>query len=169
MKKLLLVAVVALFGFTMNAQDAQFKVGVNGALPIGDAGDFYSFSVGLDVAYLWNVSDKFDAGVASGFTSAFGDEQSVSVFGITATVDVEDAQFIPIAGAARYNVSDDFFLGADLGYAVGINDGNDGGFYYRPKVGYNFSEKVSVNLSYTGIALDGGSFDTIGLGVEFGL
>lgn len=169
MKKIILVAVVALFGFTMNAQDAQFKVGINGALPIGDAGDAYTFSVGLDVAYLWNVSEKFDAGVATGFTNAFGDEISGSILGIPFTADVEDAQFIPIAGAARYNVSSDFFLGADVGYAVGINDGNDGGFYYRPKVGYNFSEKISVNFSYTGIALDGGSFDTIGLGVEFGL
>ncbi len=163
MKKIILVAAVALFGFTMNAQD--FKVGLNGALPIGDAGDIATFSIGLDVAYLWEVSEKFDAGVASGFTSAFGDE--VTILGTT--VEFDDVQFLPIAGAARYNVSSDFFLGADLGYAVGINDGNDGGFYYRPKVGYNFSEKVSVNLSYTGIAVDGGSWDTIGLGVEFGL
>jgi hypothetical protein len=38
----------------MNAQD--FKAGANGALPIGDTGGFVDFSVGLDVAYLWNVS-----------------------------------------------------------------------------------------------------------------
>ncbi|AXG72087.1 outer membrane protein beta-barrel domain protein [Kordia sp. SMS9] len=170
MKKTIL-AVVAVFAmvFTANAQDGKFEVGINGALPIGDAGDFYTFSVGLDAAYMWNVSDKFDAGVATGFTNAFGDEQSITVFGITTTIDAEDAQFIPIAGAARYNVSDDFFVGADLGYAIGINDGNDGGFYYRPKIGYNVSERVSLNVSYTGISIDGGSFDTIGLGVMFGL
>ncbi|PTX62645.1 outer membrane protein with beta-barrel domain [Kordia periserrulae] len=166
MKKTIL-AIVAVFAmvFTANAQDGKFEVGINGALPVGDAGDAYTFSVGLDAAYLWNVSDKFDAGVATGFTNAFGDEFSVA--GIT--FEVEDAQFIPLAGTARYNVSSDFFLGADLGYAIGINDGNDGGFYYRPKVGYNVSEKVSLNLSYTGISVDGGSFDTIGLGVMFGL
>ena len=163
MKKIILVAAVALFGFTMNAQD--FKVGVNGALPIGDAGDFADFSVGLDVAYLWNVSEKFDVGVASGFTNAFTKDIDLGILG---TVEVDDVQFIPIAGAARYNVSSDFYLGADVGYAIGINDGNEGGFYYRPKVGYNFSEKVGINLSYTGISNDG-DWSTIALGVEFGL
>jgi opacity protein-like surface antigen len=166
MKKFIFAAVaVFAFAFSANAQDGKFEVGVNAALPIGDAGDLYTFSIGIDAAYMWNVSEQFDAGVATGFTNAFGDE--VSILGIT--VEAEDAQFIPLAGSARYNVSSDFFLGADLGYAIGINDGNDGGFYYRPKVGYNVSEKVSLNLSYTGIAVDGGSFDTIGLGVMFGL
>lgn len=163
MKKIILVAVVALFGFTMNAQD--FKVGINGALPIGDAGDFADFSVGVDAVYLWNVSEKFDAGIATGFSNAF--TKDIEVLG--STVEVDDVQFVPIAGTARYNVSTNFYLGADLGYAIGINDGNDGGFYYRPRIGYNFSEKVSLNLSYTGVSVDGGSWDTIGLGVEFGL
>ncbi|MBC8754782.1 hypothetical protein H2O64_08875 [Kordia sp. YSTF-M3] len=159
MKKIILVAVVALFGFTMNAQNGDFKVGLNGALPIGDAGDVSSFSIGLDVAYLWDVSEKFDVGVASGFTNAFIKDEFEGA---------DNVQFLPIAGAARYNVSSDFFLGADLGYAIGINDGNEGGFYYRPKVGYNFSEKVGINLSYTGISNDG-DWSTIALGVEFGL
>lgn len=170
MKKTIL-AVVAVFAmvFTANAQDGKFEVGANAAIPVGDAGDFYTFSIGLDVAYVWNVADKFDAGVATGFTNAFGDEVSTTVAGITVTADAEDAQFIPIAGTARYSLTSDLFVGADLGYAIGINDGNDGGFYYRPKVGYNISEKVSLNVSYTGISVDGGSFDTIGLGVMFGL
>ncbi|WP_430409596.1 outer membrane beta-barrel protein [Kordia sp.] len=168
MKKIIL-GVVAIFAFAFTSNAQEFKVGLNGALPIGDAGDFYTFSVGLDAAYLWNVSEKFDAGIATGFTNAFGDEQSVTIAGITATAEVEDAQFIPIAGAARFNVSNDFYIGADVGYAIGINDGNDGGFYYRPRIGYNVSDKVNLNLSYTGVSLDGGSFDTIGLGVEFGL
>ncbi|WP_298427488.1 hypothetical protein [uncultured Kordia sp.] len=162
MKKIILVAVVALFGFTMNAQ--EFKAGINGALPIGDAGDVADFSIGLDLAYLWNVGESFDVGVASGFTTAF--TKDITVLGNKVSVD--DVQFLPIAGAARYNVSEDFFFGADLGYAVGINDGNDGGLYYRPKIGYNLTEKFSLNLSYTGIARDGNTWDTIGLGVEYG-
>ncbi|WP_298512795.1 outer membrane beta-barrel protein [uncultured Kordia sp.] len=163
MKKLILAA-VAVFAFAFSANAQNFEVGINGAIPIGDAGDFSSFSIGIDAAALWNVSEDFDAGVATGFTNAFAKD--------IAGVSVDDAQFIPIAGAARYNVSSKFYVGADLGYAIGINDGNDGGFYYRPKVGYDVTEKININLSYTGISIDSpglSTWDTIGLGVAFGL
>lgn len=164
MKKLIFAA-VAVFGFAFTANAQSFELGVNGALPIGDAGDVADFSIGIDAAALWDVAEDFDAGVATGFTNAFTND--ITILG--QTVEVDNVQFVPIAGAARYNVSSDFFLGADVGYAIGINDGNDGGFYYRPKVGYDVSEKININLSYTGISRDGGSWDTIGLGVAFGL
>ena len=74
-----------------------------------------------------------------------------------------------MAGVARYKASEEISIGADLGYALGINDGNDGGFYYRPTVAYTVSEGVEINASYTGISLDGGSWTTINLGVLFSL
>ena len=46
-----------------------------------------------------------------------------------------------------------FTVGLDLGYAVGINDGNDGGVYYRPMFGYNINEKIQLNASYRGVSL----------------
>lgn len=163
MKKILFtVAAVLGFAAVSHAQEG-FKVGANAALPIGDAGDLSTFSVGLDVAYLFEVSDAFYLGAATGFTNAFGEEVD---FGF-ATVEVEDVQFVPVAAAARYYFADSFYGGADLGYAFGITEGMDGGFYYRPKVGYNFSDLVGVNVSYTGVSLEGGSWDTVGLGVEF--
>ena len=96
-------------------------------MPIGDAGDFYTFNVGLDLQALWEVSEDFDAGVASGYNHSFGDETSVTVLGVTVTSEAEDFQYIPLAGAARFNASEDFTLGADLGYAIAVGDG-DGGF-----------------------------------------
>ncbi len=160
----MLVAVFALVGFTVNAQN--FNAGISAALPIGDAGDSYTFGINLDINYLWEVSDQFDAGIASGYAHSFGD--SFEVLGTS--FDVEDAGFLPIAAAGRFNVSDQFTLGADLGYAVGISpDGNDGGFYYAPKLQYGVSETIDIVAAYRGVSLDGGSFDTITLGVEFGL
>lgn len=166
MKKLMLIAAIAVFGLSnVNAQN--FNVGISGGLPIGDAGDSYTFSVVLDANYLWEVSDKFDAGIASGYSHSFGDSVDLGPLG---KFDIDDAGFLPIAGAARFNVSEDFTLGADLGYALGISpDGNDGGFYYAPKVQYGVSEKLDIVLAYRGVSLDGGSFDMITLGVEFKL
>ena len=143
----------------------DLKVGVNAGLPTGDAGDAWGFNVTLDVNYLWEAGDNFKAGVATGFSHSFGKSIDTG-FG---SFDVEDAQFLPLAGAARFAVSDEFTLGADLGYAVGISDGNDGGFYYAPRVQYSISETLDVVLSYRGVSLDGGSFDVLNLGVQFGI
>ena len=164
MKKLLLVAAIAVFGLSsVNAQN--FNGGISLGLPIGDAGDAWTFNVTLDVNYLWDAGENFKAGVATGFSHSFGDSIDTG-FG---TFDVEDAQFLPLAGAARFAVSEEFTLGADLGYAIGISEGNDGGFYYSPRAQYSLSEALDIVLAYRGVSLDGGSFDVLTLGVEFGL
>lgn len=164
MKKLILLAAVAVFGLAnVNAQD--FNLGINAGLPIGDSGDISSFSLILDANFLWQVSDQFDAGIASGFSHSFGKKVTVA----NENFNFRDVSFIPIAGAARFNVSEQFTLGVDLGYAIGVSDGNDGGFYYAPKVQYGVSETIDIVLAYRGVSLDGGSFDILSAGVEFSL
>ena len=167
------MATIAVFGFTAAAQDSpsadggDFNLGINLGLPVGDAGDGWTFNVSLDLSYLWEVSDVFGAGIATGYSHSFGDSIDLDGFG---SFDVEDAGFIPIAGAARFNVSDDFILGADLGYAIGVSPSdNDGGFYYAPRIQYGVSESIDIVLAYRGISVDGGSFDVLTLGIEFGL
>lgn len=160
MKKLLLTAAIALFAFTANAQDGSFKIGVNVGVPSGDVSDAFSFNAGLDVAYLIDVSDQFQVGGATGFNNFFGKD----ILGFK----VDDFQFAPIAAAARYNVSDQIYLGADIGYAIALGDG-DGGVYYRPRFGYSFSDKIGANISYSGISVDGGSIATFGIGFEYSL
>jgi hypothetical protein len=167
MKKIFLFTAIAVFGFSVMSAQGGFKVGANFALPVGDAADFSSFSIGLDAAYLVEVSEKFALGGATGFTNAFGKTDTFTALGYSVDIDYEDVQFIPVAAAARFYATDKFYAGADLGYAIGINDGNDGGFYYRPRLGYNFTDMIGANFSYTGISLDGGDWSTIGIGVEF--
>lgn len=163
MKKILLIAAIAVFGITsVQAQEGGVKVGLTVALPMGDAGDFSTFGAGLDVAYLANVADSFLVGAATGYQHFFGKTETIAGF----EIEFDDVQFIPIAAAARFDL-DGLFFGADLGYALGVNDGNDGGFYYRPKAGYSFGN-ISLLASYIGVSLDGGSWTSVGLGVEFG-
>ena len=164
MKKVLIMAVLAFIGFSATAQDG-LKLGAHLGLPVGDAGDLSGFSVGIDAQYLFETAGDFDLGVAAGFTNAFVKTLGDDSF----SIEIDDIQFLPIAGVARYKASEEFSIGADLGYALGINDGNDGGFYYRPTVGYSISENVEINASYSGISLDGGSWSTINLGVLFSL
>lgn len=165
MKKLLFAA-VAVLGFTfVNAQN--FNVGINGGLPMGDVKDSYSLNISAELNYLWEVSDQFEAGLMAGYSHYLGDSVDLGGFG---TIDFEDGGFLPVGGAARFNVSEEFALGADLGYAVGISpEGNDGGFYYAPKAQYSVTEMISIVLAYKGISVEGGAFSSVNLGIEFGL
>lgn len=163
MKKLFLAA-FAVFAFaSVNAQ--EFRAGISGGLPIGDAGDLAIFSIAVDLGYLFEISDDFDAGVTTGYSHSFGDE--ITILGTT--FEVEDVQFIPLAASGRFSVSEEFTLGADLGYAIGIDDGNDGGFYYSPRAQYSVSDAIDIVAAYRGVSVDGGSWDIISLGIEFGL
>lgn len=153
------MAAVAVFGFTVNAQ--EFKLGANLGLPIGDADTAYSFNLGADVSALWDVSETFKVGATAGLSYSLV-KSDYSDF-------LDAAIFLPIAGAARFNASDEFTIGLDLGYALGLNEGNDGGFYYAPKVQYGISESLDIVAAYRGVSLDGWSFNVITLGIEFGL
>ena len=164
MKKLILVAVLALVGFTASAQ-GQFKAGISGGLPIGDAGDLATFAIAVDLGYLFEISDSFDAGVATGYSHSFGDE--IDILGTS--IELDDVQFIPVAASGRFEVAPDFTLGADLGYAIGVNDGNDGGFYYSPRAQYSVSEAIDIVVAYRGVSADGGSWDILSAGIEFGI
>ena len=145
--------------------NAQISLGATFGLPTGDAGDLATFALGLDANYMFDSESEVTFGVASGFLTYFGDE--VTILGNP--VDLDNVNFIPLAGAVRYDLSDKFGLGADVGYAIGASDDNDGGFYYRPMVTYAISERASINLSYSGVSVDGGTISNIGLGIMFGL
>ncbi|WP_411030702.1 hypothetical protein [Spongiimicrobium sp. 3-5] len=84
-------------------------------------------------------------------------------------VDLPDVQFAPTAASARIWPSNSFSIGIEGGYAFGINDGNDGGLYYRPLLGYLFGTTTEVNLSYTTVELDQRSWTTVNLGLLYTL
>ena len=154
MKKLICIVAIAVCGiFSSHAQN--FRAEASAALPIGDAGDFYSFGLNVDLTYLIEFDESFLVGPTVGFKHYFGEEDFI-----------DDASFIPIGGSARYGV-DEFWFGVDLGYGIGVDEGNDGGFWYEPFAMYDFGN-IGVKLSYSGISNDGFTFSALNLGVEFG-
>ena len=137
------------FIFTTQAQDG-INIGAFIGVPI--SGSYASFSVGLDANYLFPITDKISVGPATGFSHSFA--KTNAYFGV---VYGDDFQYIPIAAAGRYAINDKMVGGFDLGYGLGINDGNDGGIYYRPSFGYNIKEKIQLNASYRGLSLGSGN------------
>jgi len=144
MKKLLLCAVLAVFGMiSANAQEG-FKVGINMGLPIGDASDNSSLELGADVAYLWELSDEFHLGATVGYGTFIAKE----VHGYKP----DNIGFMPIAATAQYSITESIFAGADLGYALVLSPSEvDGGLYYLPKVGYQ-NDLFEVYVGYKGFS-----------------
>jgi len=169
MKKLLVLAAIAVFGLTANAQDTVdkvmkeiegggFKVGANIGLPLAGAGDVSNFNVGADVAYLFEVMDNLEVGGLVGISYYFGDGD---YFGF----EYDDNIFIPISTTARYYFADrKFFGGLDVGYAVNASGDANGGLYLRPKFGYNLGI-VNLIASYTSIS-GGYNYDYLGTSVS---
>ncbi len=164
MKKFVLIAVLALVGISAQAQN-QFRAGAHLGLPIGDAGDFATFNIAVDLGYLFEISEEVQVGPTIGYSHSFGDTIDTGL----GSIDIDDVQFIPIAASGHYNFTEQFWFGLDLGYALGINDGNDGGFYYSPRFAYGVSPQIDIVAAFRGISVDGGSWDVISVGVEFGI
>ena len=163
MKKLLLVTVIAVFSVaTLQAQ--TFKIGATLGLPVADASDISTFVLGIDAYYYFTDIDAFiEIGATAGFRNFFGDD--IEILG--QTVSVDDGQFLPIAAAGRVKIFGLLSGGLDIGYALGINDGNDGGFYVRPVVGFDIADTIELNASYESITDDGVTWGNLNVGVLF--
>ena len=179
MKKLL-VAAMMVFGLAANAQEGQFNVGANFGLPVGVSSDLTSFVMGAEVNYLFSVSDDFKVGPSVSYLHYVSKSAKDIAEGLNGgplpdndnreyAEEVDDMSLLPLAAAGRYNVADNFILGADLGYAVGISPDEEakGGFYYRPMVGYNVSENIMLQATYSGVNREGKIFANIAIGAMF--
>lgn len=161
MKKLILLIAVVLFSVT-SAKAQSLSLGANVGLPTGVASDYASFQLGADLSYRVGLMGIVEVGPMIGYSHFFEDSGAAGV-----QWGENDVQFVPIAASGRFNLLT-IKAGLDLGYALGLNSGNNGGFYYRPSVGFNIL-MLGLVASYQGVSMDGGNFSSINLGVELDL
>lgn len=173
MKKGILTFILVFIVFALQAQRnvdrTNFRAGVNGGLVLGDFSEAYSFGLGLDLYHHWGVSKALDIGVTTGFFNAFGSKENISAGGVTVETEFDNIQFLPVGASLRVypgkNVG--FKFGSDIGYAVGINDGNEGALYYRPSIGIDLRDGTSeFNISYFAVS-DDVTFSSVLLGYLF--
>ena len=159
MKKLLLVAVITIAGFTgAYAQPTEgftFGAGIRLGLPIGDFSDFSSFGVGGELLGEYGFSDMVSGVISTGYTSFFGKD------------DLDATGYIPILVGARVYPSTNFFIGAQVGYGILTGGGeSEGAFNYQPQIGYNASN-FQLALNYNGLSKDGSTLSHLGLTAIF--
>lgn len=161
--KNVVLAIACLFVATSMLAQEGFKLGLHGAVPIGDNKDVTSLAAGIDLGYMHALGEMLDMGVAVGFINGFPEKYDQEL----GAPDLPHVQFLPLAGSVRFWPSNSLSIGGDTGIALGINDGNDGGFYYKPTIGYLLGAQTEVSLSYVGISVDNADWATINLGILY--
>lgn len=161
-QRIVLVFAIGLTYFSGASQEG-FKIGAQAGLPLGDYNDLVGIVIGADIGYMWAPSKVFDlgikVGIIHGFAEKFRDE--------TVSVKLPNIQFAPVAASVRLWPSRSFSFGGDIGQAFGLNEGNDGGFYYRPQIGFQMGPKSELNFSYTGITKDDETWSTVTMGFVY--
>lgn len=155
MKHIIIGILMVCLGFSAEAQKVDrtsFRAGLNGGIVTGDFSEAYSLVLGVDIYQHWGVSKKIDLGVTTGFSNAFGEKEERSAGGVTVETEFDNWQFIPVAGSFRIYPTSGVKFGGDVGYAIGINEENEGGFYYRPSLGVDINGGVTeLNVSYLAV------------------
>lgn len=158
-----LAGCLMLFLVTKVAAQEGLKLGIQGGLPFNDFNNEVGEVVGVDFGYMKALGEVVDVGVMVGFLNGFPEKYDRE----NPLVELPHVQFIPLTASVRIWPSDSFSFGIDAGYALGINDGNEGGLYYRPIIGYLLGPKTEINLSNTNVKLEDRDWTTITLGVLY--
>jgi hypothetical protein len=168
MKKLLLTFAIIAGNFGAFAQ--HINLGIFGSAPVGDAQDVSTIGAGVEGTVLLPISSKFEVGVNTGFTFFKGKTHKfMNADNKTEKFTYQNAKYIPILGAIRYNISDELYLGTDVGYTLGIGKDIRGGLQIKPRLGVRFNEKLASNISYTLLKDNKNTWKSINLGFEYTL
>ncbi|WP_276391148.1 hypothetical protein [Eudoraea chungangensis] len=160
MKRCLLV-VLAVFLTSNSFSQEGLKLGLQAGLPFNDFNDAVSVVVGIETGYMFGINEFLDLGVSAGYLIGIPETfQSGPI-----QLEYPTMQFLPLAASVRIWPSNSFSFGGEVGQAIGLNEGNDGGFYYRPMLGYLMGPQTEINLSFTAINMDIVTWNTVTLGV----
>ncbi|HEA21224.1 hypothetical protein LCGC14_0789420 [marine sediment metagenome] len=166
MDKILKIIVPVLFLMitctTVFSQEG-FKIGAHGGIPLGDLNDQIGIVIGADIGYLWAPNKIFDLGIKAGILHGFPETFKAE----TVSVKLPSVQFAPLAASLRIWPAKSFSIGGDVGHAIGLNEGNDGGFYYRPQIGFQVGPQSEINISYTAIDLGEATWSTVTVGYMY--
>ncbi len=154
MKKLFLMAVFTVFGFSfVNAQ--ELKAGIHGGIPFGSTGESFSVLTALDASYLFEIAPSFHLGATTGYGQFFSKEMEATNTEFEHDSGYTGFGYIPVAASGKYAFGyyDNWHVGLDLGYAIAVSGENSedlAGFYNAIKFGWQ-NDLIEVFAFYQGI------------------
>jgi len=161
MKKVLLIAAVALASLSASAQSeskTKFGVALEAGIPSGDAGDVFSLAIGGSVFVEKPVASSFAVTGSAGYTS-WSPKKEWKDLG------AEAIGYIPVKAGGKYYFGKNFYGQGELGASFGTKDGSKTAFIWTPGVGisYPVSDKLDFDAGarYESWSADGGSMDQI--------
>ena len=158
MKKILLVsAILAGTTFAALAQQTtassttsgKFSIGVDAALPTGDASQFYSTGFGGSIKYETPTAKNTFFTISAGYESFLYKSEFK-------TPGYKSADgFVPVKAGIKYYSDGGLFLEAQAGISVYTGSGSFTSFAYSPGVGYSFNGGLEVGMRYEAWVKDG--------------
>lgn len=162
MRRSLFILTLAIFSTGLFAQEG-FKIGAHGGIPLGEFNDKVGLVMGADIGYMWAPNKIFDLGIKAGIVHGFGETFKDEVISTKSP----SIQFAPVAASIRLWPARSFSIGGDVGQAFGLNEGNDGGFYYRPQIGFQMGAQSELNFSYSVIQVNNETWSTVTMGFVY--
>lgn len=160
MKNIFLITLLLISSIVLS-QENEFNVGINGGITNGNIKNIASGALGLDANYLFDIVDDVKFGPAVNVLYFFTKENN--------NIKPDPFIYLPIGGAVRFHgIGEKFNVGADIGYAIGISPSGDrGGIFFKPMLGYDITEKLSLNIFYAGVKKKQPTYSYLGLGIVF--
>lgn len=163
MKKIILLLVVTFITLNGYSQERELNVGLNGGITTSDIKNYSSVAFGIDANYLFDRYEDFKFGPSVNLIYFSPKEQE--------GISIKPFTYISIGGSIVFKaIAEKFYIGTDLGYAMGISPSGDrGGIFFKPKVGYEINDSFKVNLFYATVKKKQPAYSYIGLGLEFNI
>lgn len=162
MKNFLLILAVFVAGIfnDAKAQDGMMSIDTQFGIPQGTDTFATDLQIGINFNYyFFEVTEKLSIGGRAGYnTYIISSKFSGS--------DRDNEVFIMLGATSNYKLSKSIFVRFDLGYAVGLNEDNDGAIFYEPRLGYSFGN-FDLFAYHHGFLTR--SFDISSIGLGFAL
>lgn len=157
------VAAVALFFSTnANAQSPKLGIGVNLGVPTSDA---YSFAIGADLRYQFDIDKQLSVPITAGYTRLMGKE-----IGNTG-IDFADRGYIPAKVGLKYFFNDTgsgVYGLAEAGAGFSTESGGGTSFVYSPAIGYAWSNGLDLGAKFEGLSKNSVNTGYFGLRLAYG-
>lgn len=136
---------------------SRISVGVEAGIPVGENGKPYASILGGSLQY--EARPDFDLGITiNGGYLSYSIKQSHGSGSIG---------FVPLLAGVKYYFTPGAFFHAQLGAAVGTDEGQGTRFAYSPGIGFKLSSNFDTEFKYMGVSNKSGSLNNVGLRLAY--